>query len=181
MDRLEKLVIRNDLTVTGEAKELYDMIENIVDKVYSAYGSDIYRELVYTAILGVELEELGYQTKREEKYTMQHKGKDVGLLIADLVVSGAHSFVVEAKKIDINKAIRQVIGYMRVANLDYGFVVGYLRGSSEIWMVLRGVLPICILSSDVMPSDISDKRGECIVYYMYNRGVVKEIPTTGII
>ena len=165
MDKLEKLVIRNDLTVTGEAKELYNMIENVVDRVYSSYGSDIYRELVYTSILGVELEELGYQTKREEKYIMQHKGKDVGLLIADLVVTGAHSFVVEAKKIDINKAIRQVIGYMRVANLDYGFVVGYLRGSSEIWMVLRDV--------------VSDVVSKSIVYFMYNRGVVKEIPATG--
>ena len=163
MDKLEKLIIRNDLGVTEEAKELYDMMDKLVDKVYSTYGSDIYRELVYTSILGVELEELGYQTKREEKFTIQHKGKDVGLLVADLVVSGKHSFVVEAKKIDINKAIRQIIGYMRVANLDYGFVAGYLRGSSEIWMVFR---------------EVSDGG---VVYYMYTRGSVKEIPSTGLL
>jgi hypothetical protein len=124
----------------------------------------------------VELEELGYQTKREEKYTMQHKGKDVGLLIADLVVSGVHSFVVEAKKIDINKAIRQVIGYMRVANLDYGFVVGYLRGSCEIWMVLRDE----VLRDEVLRDEVlRDEVLRDVVYYMYNRGIVKEIPTTG--
>ena len=162
MEKLEKCIIRDDLTITQEAKELYDLMDKLVDKVYSTYGSDIYRELVYTAILGVELEELGYTTKREEKFTIQHKGKDVGLLVADLIVSGAYSFVVEAKKIDINKAIRQIIGYMRVANLDYGFVVGYLRGSSEVWMVFR-----VLWGSDE------------VKYYMYSGGIVKEIPTTG--
>ena len=41
-------------------------------------------------------------------------------------------------------------------------------------MVLRGVVndEVC---------GVGERLSECIVYYMYNRGIVKEIPTTGII
>lgn len=59
---------------------------------------------------------------------------------------------------------------------------GYLRGSSEIWMVLRGVVnaDVCgVVNDDVC--GVGERLSECIVYYMYNRGIVKEIPTTGII
>jgi GxxExxY protein len=162
IDKLEKLILRNDLSISEEAIKLYDLIKKTVSYVYDKYGSDIYREPVYTSILGVELEELGYQTNCEEKFIIYHKNKEVGFLIADLVVRGKHSFVIEAKKIDINRAIRQLIGYMRAGNFDYGFVVGYLRNASETWMVLRE----------------TDDTGTSLRYYMYN-GCVREIPTTG--
>ncbi len=162
IDKLEKLIVRNDLSISEEAVQLYTTIRNTVSTIYNKYGSDIYREQVYTSILGVELEELGYHTNCEEKFNIYHKNKEVGFLIADLVVRGQHSFVIEAKKIDINKAIRQLIGYMRAGNFEYGFVVGYLRNASETWMVLR---------------EINDTGTE-VKYYMYN-GEVREVPNTG--
>ena len=51
----------------------------------------------------------------------------------------------------------------------YFHFLGNFRGSSEIWMVLRGV-EVC---------GVGEVMCECIVYYMYNRGIVKEIPRTG--
>ena len=157
------LSLCTDIEISDESKELYDMIKGRVEFVHKQYGGDVYWEKIYTGILASELKKLGYITTLEEVINIFHNGDDVGCIRADLVVRGSNEFVIESKKCESYRALKQVIGYMRGLKMSYGFVIKFLENRTEVWMIFRN-------------DDVDGVR-----YYGYNNVGVYLINNTGVV
>ena len=89
------------------------------------------KEKIYENALCVEMKLKGLHFSLQPRYTVMYKGKDVGLLIPDLVVY--ECVIVDTKVVpEITDRERwQILNYLRVTSLRVGILLNFYRPKLE--------------------------------------------------
>ena len=82
-------------------------------------------ESVYETALCIELDNRGISYERQKVLTVNYKGHEIGTFIADLIVEDR--VIVELKAVKAIAAVHeaQLIGYLRLANLQLGLLINF--------------------------------------------------------
>lgn len=82
-------------------------------------------ESVYETALCIELDNRGISYERQKVLTVNYKGHEIGTFIADLIVEDR--VIVELKAVKQLAAVHeaQLIGYLRLANLQLGLLINF--------------------------------------------------------
>ena len=82
-------------------------------------------ESVYETALCIELDNRGLSYERQKVLTVNYKGREIGTFVADLIVEDR--VIVELKAVKELAAVHeaQLIGYLRLANLQLGLLINF--------------------------------------------------------
>lgn len=82
-------------------------------------------ESVYETALCMELDNRGLSYERQKVLTVNYKGHEIGAFITDLIVEDR--VIVELKAVKELAAVHeaQLIGYLRLANLQLGLLINF--------------------------------------------------------
>ena len=80
---------------------------------------------MYETALCIELDNRGLSYEGQKVLTVNYKGHEIGTFIADLIVEDR--VIVELKAVKQLAAVReaQLIGYLRLANLQLGLLINF--------------------------------------------------------
>ena len=82
-------------------------------------------ESVYETALCIELDNRGISYERQKVLTVNYKGREIGTFVADLIAEDR--VIVELKAVKELAAVHeaQLIGYLRLANLQLGLLINF--------------------------------------------------------
>lgn len=108
-------------------KEIQSLTYNIIGaaiEVHRCLRSG-HMESVYETALCIELDNRGISYERQKVLTVNYKGHEIGTFIADLIVEDR--VIVELKAVKAIAAVHeaQLIGYLRLANLQLGLLINF--------------------------------------------------------
>ncbi len=115
--------------------DLTQMIIGAAIKVHKTLGPG-HPEKIYQRALSEELKEQEIPFKREEKFNVQYNGKNVGYEIIDFLVFGKIAIELKATKEIMDLHAKQVIGYLKGANLKLGLILNFGKSKLEIKRVI---------------------------------------------
>ena len=94
-------------------------------------------EKIYENALMVELQEMGITVEQQRQFEVRYKGRQVGLLIPDLIVGG--QIIVDAKVVAaFNEShVAQMIGYLAITWLDLGLLINFKNAKLDWKRVVR--------------------------------------------
>ncbi len=85
----------------------------------------------------VELQDMGITVEQQRQFYVRYKGRQVGLLIPDLIVGG--QIIVDAKVVSaFNEShVAQMIGYLAITGLDLGLLINFKNAKMEWKRVIQ--------------------------------------------
>jgi GxxExxY protein len=106
-------------------------IRHMAYSVHNALGPGLL-EHAYKEAMCVELKHTGIPFEREQVFSLEYRGENVGTYFADIVVD--NKIILELKSVDVfhETMEAQLINYLKIAKIPVGYLINF-RNKKVYW------------------------------------------------